>query len=271
MRQNRFNHSSYSNPFSYSLYPVLYPGKRINYVKQLREIIEKQEALKETFIVFNMKLSSYGWIATDDLDVFLMEKAIELFDSKGLGLAENFLCDYLSEEYLENTIKRMNAIWVFKDRETLIRLAAKDHLAGRYHASVPVIISQIDGLIHDIADQSFFRNGKGADVFQHKSRITGSKHSLDSLSKNMSTNRNTTTSNPITIPYRHGIMHGRDLNYNNKLVSAKCFYCLFAIRPWALFIQQNELLKLQGKEFVNIPNFKIGIRLKDYLNKLMEA
>jgi hypothetical protein len=49
----------------------------------------------------------------------------------------------------------------------------------------------------------------------------------------MSETRNTTTTDPIRIPFRHGILHGTDLGYNNKIVAAKAFAALLAVGDYA--------------------------------------
>jgi hypothetical protein len=53
--------------------------------------------------------------------------------------------------------------------------------------------------------------------------------------------RKTTRSEPITVPYRHGIMHGIDLGYANKMVAAKTWALLFATREWAIKAERGLL------------------------------
>ena len=50
-----------------------------------------------------------------------------------------------------------------------------------------------------------------------------------------------TRTEEIRIPYRHGIMHGMDLGYNNEHVAAKSWAALFAVRDWAVKATRNEL------------------------------
>jgi len=52
---------------------------------------------------------------------------------------------------------------------------------------------------------------------------------------------------PISIPYRNGILHGMDLGYDNKVVAAKTWAALFAAREWALKAEQG-LLEEQPEE-----------------------
>jgi len=53
--------------------------------------------------------------------------------------------------------------------------------------------------------------------------------------------RRKTTTEQITVPYRHGIMHGMDLGYDNKMVAAKTWAALFAARDWAIKAERDEL------------------------------
>ena len=50
-----------------------------------------------------------------------------------------------------------------------------------------------------------------------------------------------TRSDEIRIPFRHGIVHGMDLGYNNKYVAAKCWATLFAVRDWIIKAARDEL------------------------------
>lgn len=44
----------------------------------------------------------------------------------------------------------------------------------------------------------------------------------------------------LTIPFRHGILHGRDLGFANKLVAAKSWAALFALGEWARKVERGE-------------------------------
>lgn len=48
-----------------------------------------------------------------------------------------------------------------------------------------------------------------------------------------------TNSEEIRMPYRNGILHGRDLNYGNEYVSCKCVALLFAVAEW-MAMKNNE-------------------------------
>lgn len=47
----------------------------------------------------------------------------------------------------------------------------------------------------------------------------------------MTRSRNKTTTEDLTLPLRHGILHGRDLGYSNQMVAAKCWAVGFEFVP----------------------------------------
>jgi len=53
--------------------------------------------------------------------------------------------------------------------------------------------------------------------------------------------RNKTTTQQISITYRNGIMHGTDLGYDNKIVAAKTWAALFALRDWAIKTEKGAI------------------------------
>ena len=234
--------------------------------KKYELLREKYSTLKMLPSKFNEIFVEHGWIATDDLSVPIMEKAVQVFTDDGVKEAEAYLTNEFTAEYFQICLRSMKAIWVFEDRQKLLELAFADHEEGRYHASVPVVLAQIDGLIYDIADQSFYEQDKKLDIFRTESKITGIKNELGSIAKKMNKTRSATKNSSLTFPYRNGILHGRDLGYDNKMVSAKCFTNFFALRPWALFIQQNEMERRQGHDYVKMPKLSIGKRLSQKID-----
>ncbi len=252
------------------LLTFLLPDDDQKILNKYNSILKEYSCLKELPAKFNKIFANKGWIATDDFPVPVMEQAIKVFEEDGIDKAEVYLADQLTDSYFFDNIRRMKAIWIFEERRELIELAYNDHKEKRYHASVPVILSQIDGLMYDVAGQSFYAQGKKLDIFKIKSQVTGIINKLDVIAKKMNESRYKNKNTPLTFPYRNSILHGREINYSNKLVSSKCFFNLFAIRPWALYIQQNELNRREGNDFDEIPGLKIGKRLSGYIDWMIK-
>ena len=65
---------------------------------------------------------------------------------------------------------------------------------------------------------------------------------LNALTKIFQKGRKKTVTDPITVPYRNGILHGMDLGYDNKMVAAKSWAAMFATRDWAVRSEQGLLI-----------------------------
>lgn len=199
----------------------------------MRKQLEEMETLADRF---NTHFATRGWIAYDFLDVNLMKQVVNLADSGELDEAEELLVEFYDQENLRLLLRLLRGIEQFRPREELARLALEDHLAGRYHASVPVVLSIIDGFVNDFASVGFF--AKDVDLTAWDS-VAGHVTGLPSLSKLFSASRDRTSSEQIEIPFRNGILHGRDLGYANKVVAAKTWAALWAIREWALAVRNG--------------------------------
>jgi len=188
---------------------------------------------------FNSVFASRGWIATEDMAVTVMQEALDLAEIGNLEAAEERLIQHFDRKTIEFGLVRMRSVKTFRPRERILRLALEDHDAGRYHASVPVVLAQIDGLVYDLTRRSFY--GKGAvDHLYAADTIAGHADGLAVLAAQLSVDRRMTTDSVLTLPYRHGILHGRDLGYDNLGTSAKAFATLLALRPWAVRVESGE-------------------------------
>jgi hypothetical protein len=200
---------------------------------EMRKQLQDMSALPDRF---NAHFSSRGWIAYDFLSIDLMKSVVSLADSGKLEEAEELLVAFYDEENLRLLLRLLRGIEQFRPREELARLALDDYLAGRYHASVPVVLSIIDGFVNDFANVGFFAKDIDLTVWDS---VAGHASGLPTLSKLFSASRDKTTSEKIEIPFRNGILHGRDLGYANKVVAAKTWAALWAIREWALAVRNG--------------------------------
>ena len=210
-------------------------------IKRQAEILLFPDQFNETF-------ASLGWIAYESLNIDAMKRAIEIAETVGVEDAEKFLADHYDEETLKWTILRFNGHPDCRKRLRLIELAKDDYLAERYHACIPLVISLTDGLVNDVS--------KHVGLFAENSDVTAwdsiaaHETGLKSLVKLLGRGRNKTNEEEITIPFRHGILHGRELAFDNKIVAAKCWSTLFAVRDWAGSIADGKKY-LKPKEQVS--------------------
>ncbi|QGX38216.1 hypothetical protein [Permianibacter aggregans] len=204
---------------------------------ELKNMKEQAEILKLPD-QFNERFTSLGWVAYESMNMEVMQKAISIHDTEGKNTAENFLSDSYDEETLKWGILRFNGNRDFRTRIRLTELARDDYLAGRYHACTPLLLSLLDGLVNDVSKHvGFF--AENADLTAWDC-IAAHESGLQALASILTKGRNRTNEDPITIPYRNGILHGRELAFDNKIVAAKCWSALFAARDWAGAIDDGK-------------------------------
>ncbi|MDQ6945541.1 MAG: hypothetical protein M3256_04550 [Actinomycetota bacterium] len=183
---------------------------------------------------FNRHYRSRGWIAFGDMHADAMQEAVRLAETGDVEAGEKLLVQTHSIDRLRFLMFRLCSVKAFLPRKGLIELALEDHVSGRFHASVPVVLAQIDGLVFDVAEASFYETReKKLRHLEAKDTIAGHPEGLMSLAQEMSKTRPRTTTSVLSLPYRNGILHGRDLGYANETVSVKAFCALAALGDWA--------------------------------------
>ena len=202
------------------------PEEKLKAIK-FREDLTEISNLIDTF---NSTFNSRGWLVYDGLGIRIIRKALELSKAKGIANANDYLVDCYDSVVVEAGIIRLWGIDQFKARLHLIKLAYEDYLCGRYHACIPVLLMMIDGVVADAGNNLGFFSDKS--IVTAWDSITGHESGLLAIKSILYASRGKTEKNKITLPYRNGIMHGRDLGYANREVAAKCWGGLFAIRDF---------------------------------------
>jgi len=180
---------------------------------------------------FNKLFASSGWIAFESMSMAVMKEAINTFEMHGQDVAENYLVSTYDATTLNRGIMRFNGHPEFRKRMRLIELAKEDYLAERYHACTPLLLSLMDGLANDISRHvGLF--AENADLVAWDC-IAAHESGLQALVALLTKGRNKTNEEPIFFPYRHGILHGRELAFDNRIVAAKTWAAFFALRDWA--------------------------------------
>ena len=209
---------------------------------------------------FNALLGSRGWATFEDMDAAVAREAVLLAEADDLEGAEGVLVRHFNAETLRKGIERLCAqLPEFRTRRTLLFAAVEDHHEGRYHASVPVALAQLDGIALDLTGHSFFMPVNRTGHLIVRDSISGHPSGLAALAVTMSRKRGQTTAFAVGVPYRHGVMHGRDLGYANQTASIKSLAALLALGSWALERDRNG----RDTEPPFVPFDPDGIRLRD--------
>lgn len=209
---------------------------------------------------FNYHFTKAGWIAHETMNNDLMLSCIELAENGKIEIAENELVNYYSTEKMQWLVTNTWGIQELYVRNDLINLAYEDTIAKRYHACIPVLLMIIDGVVNDIdKNKGFFTENISLTAWDS---IAAHSSGLQKLKEIFNDTRKKTSTETITLPYRNGILHGRDLGYANQIVTAKCWAALFAIKDWAYAVRE-------GKK--NAPPPEAEMSIEENMEKLAET
>lgn len=212
------------------------PQGEIPDIKQMKKDLEKLSKLPDEF---NSAFASNGWIAYESFNVNVMGKAIELHKQGKEKAAEDEIIAYYNTDNIRMMIvRRGSAVKAYKPRKQLALYALAEYEAERYYSCVPLLLMIIDGLVNDINKHAGFFSDN-SDVTSWDS-IAGHYTGLTQIKSIFYKTRRKTNTDEITMPYRNGILHGKDLNYNNIYVAAKCWGCLAAVLDWGKDIANGK-------------------------------
>lgn len=196
-------------------------------------------SMTEALLVF----APVGWAPSSRTPVEPYKQALQIYRStRSLEQAETILVDAWNEpNRLHWTLKPLGSLGaahgplrdMFWRRSLLVDKALKHHVAGAYEASVPIVLSQIDGIVWDLTEgkAGFFSAGKQAAELVDNETVAGLPEGLVVLRQLVGQSvRETGTTGQLT---RHGIMHGRELGYDTRINSTKAFVLLLAVVDWA--------------------------------------
>ena len=176
---------------------------------------------------FNMYYHDRGWIAHESLNIDVLRFCVSVAEDGNIDRGEDALIEYYEGE-LKN-FEKYSYRKHFYDRQELLNLAIEDYFSGRYHSSIPIALLSADGIINDVEPTGLFARETELEVWDS---ISGHESGLKSLVSLLSKNRKKTNTDSISLPYRNGILHGRDINYYNKFVAIKSFALLIYLADW---------------------------------------
>lgn len=219
--------------------------------KRLRDLEKQLDNMVTQTSAFNERLSPYGWCAYDSMSLALIESANDAFEKSGIEAAEQVLINYYTDDVSKIVHWIKNSSDAFFVRNNLIDRFFEDHFAGRYYASVPLALIIVDGAVNDFTkSKGFFAEGTSVDAWDC---LVGCSDGLSKLKGIFNQNRTKTNTERITLPYRNGILHGRDLNYANEYVSCKCVALMFAIADWMKMKNSEPTRKEKYEKSLNPP------------------
>ena len=187
---------------------------------------------------FNNHFAKNGWIAHESMNSDLMERAVELAESGEIEDANQELVNYYCSGEIEWLLMHFKGFPEFSKRLDFIKLAYKDTIDKKFYSSIPTLLMVIDGSVNDIdKNKGFFTESTDLTAWDS---IAAHSSGLSVIRNVFNSARKKTTTEPIDMPYRNGILHGRDLGFANEVVAAKCWATLIAIKDWAQAVKEGK-------------------------------
>lgn len=221
-------------------------NKKLDEMKeQIDDLRNQFDEHKEITTKFNKYFSDDGWIVYDSINFDILRKAVNVFEADGKEKAQKILFDYFSPENIERNIFHLRFCKEFRDRYRFIEFALADYKAKRYYSTIPLLLMVIDGAVNDsVINKGFHVEKIDLNVWDS---ITSVENGINNIKKIFQKPRRKTSAEPISSPYRHGILHGRDLAYDNYEVAAKSWCFLFVVLDW---IRSKSTEKSRKAKFI---------------------
>lgn len=231
-------------------------------VIEIDGIRQQLDALVELTVSFQDTFLELGWLFSESTNVETAKKALHVHQNGKASEAETLLAADFEGERLDYVIMRMCNLEVFLERKEQLVEAADLTREGRFLAATPLLLIVADGVGSDEFGKSVF--AEEVDLEELNS-FAGQPDALPELIRNICKTRRKTSSDCLEFPYRHGIIHGRDLGYGNRLVNAKC---------WSLLGNIADVIEARkaAKSLESVPESSLRDVLKSYAqtNKLQK-
>ena len=200
-------------------------------IHQASDSVLQQSAILTLPDRFNNAFARQGWITTGSMSTDTMQKAVELYESGKNQQAEDEILAWFQEDTINLlAIMRAKRFNKAENRWHQLREALQLTFEERYWSAVPLILIACDGFASDVLGTSPFEKDADLTVFDS---ITGHPNSLPSLIKQLTKGVRKSSDKQLTLPLRHGILHGQSLGYANRVVCMKAWLLMIALVDWA--------------------------------------
>jgi len=210
--------------------------------RQASEIKEQIMKLIEIPDLFNGYYAFKGWIAYESMNRPLMEECIALAKAGKTEEGEQRFINYYMQEELIYHFTGLKSINAFKIRYGLVLKAYEDFKQGRYYSTVLLLLTLTDGIVNDVKKENKGFFAEDVDMTAWDS-IAAHETGLGYVARLFNAGRKKTTEEVIDMPYRNGILHGRDLGFDNVVVAAKLWNTFLALGDWARVITEGSKAK----------------------------
>ena len=182
---------------------------------------------------FYDRLGSRNWIFHDTLDVSRVEEILDETDTPA-DAEERLVELYRDRDALKWKLLRLRSVNGLRERFHQIERARDHYDSGQFDSCVLHLIAVMDGFVSDFEPRE--RKGLASrepdDMVAWDSMVGHHMGLTNALTTFTKTIKKREDSEVFEI-YRHGIMHGSIVKFNNVIVATKAWNMLFAVVDWA--------------------------------------
>ena len=195
---------------------------------------------------FNAAFGDRGWMATSSLSVEVMRAALERHEAGDTDAAEAIILNWVLTPDTINlfAITRSKSFNVAQDRWHQLREALALTQEDRHWSAVPLILIASDGFASDVLGTSPFE--KNADLSLFDSMV-GHPTGLPAMVARLTKGVRKSSDAPLSLPLRHGILHGQSLGYANRAVCGKAWMLMIALVDWAADKRDEEARRAKNE------------------------
>jgi hypothetical protein len=190
-------------------------------------------------------LAEHGWYLDFEIPFTELWKLQKAFEEGEIAQAENALIEYYDDQADE--IEKY-IIDKFPHREHIIRSAFKAHAGGEYNLSIPVFLSQTDGICKEVFDgYLFMKDNKKPCTALYLKKIAADAYKAAIFSPLAVTTSigasERERADDFTGLNRHMVLHGESLDYGTKTNSLKSLSLLNYVTQVFLFGKPTKDVK----------------------------
>lgn len=191
------------------------------------------EQLVVTVDDFYARLGDRHWVMHESLNVEHVRTLLDGHESaEGTELA--LIGMYEERDTLHWMIKGLHGLSAMRSRLHLVERAERDYLKGRHYSAVLVLIAVMDGFVNDF-DPSVRRgmHARTPSELDAWNSVVGHHKGLGHVLPVFQRTFKALHEEEVFEVYRHGIVHGMVVNFDNRVVATKAWNYLFAVADWA--------------------------------------
>ncbi|MFW3504862.1 hypothetical protein ACN68I_03435 [Aerococcus viridans] len=207
--------------------------------QEYKELEPQFQEIVNTIDIYNDTFSEQFWIAHESISLDTMKEAIEINRIEGMNVAEEYLSRYYRELF-DKRHKMIVKTRYFRMRKELLTKAYIDYQDRRFYSSIPLYLMLSDGIVSDLKGTGLAAGKTDYDVWDS---ISGLDSGMKKIAQIYNSMRTKTNDEPIYLPYRNGILHGRDLNYDNNLLATKCLALILYLHDWIRQVEDEDYRK----------------------------